>query len=434
MPMPTAGATFGVDGNNLRTRLSEVRAELAKARSDKAEAIKLRDAARAKFANAKHDGKITDWPEFREAEDAVATVGAADDRLTTLRAQENEILRLLGGPLTTDNDDPASFLSNPQTLATLEQMASTQMPIGRVELGFSSSRDAVVERLGMLAAAPDTGLPSDISRQIQAPQGIVPYPNRPLTLLDFVPSAPMDAGTYEYLQENAVAVTGAPVETPEGQVKPATELTFTDAEAKARTIAHYTKLKKQQLADVASLGPVVRNRLEYGVLKRLEAQVIAGDGAGENIRGLLNTTGVAVTTVTGLTNIMDRALEGIVDVMLVGAVPNVVLLHPRDWAQALRTKASGSGDYLSAGAFAVTAERMWGTVTLPSPAVTVDTAVVGDFANGATVLVREGVRVLASDSDQDDFIKNKITLLGEGRFAFVVWSPISFAKVDLTGA
>jgi hypothetical protein len=36
-----------------------------------------------------------------------------------------------------------------------------------------------------------------------------------------------------------------------------------------------------------------------------------------------------------------------------------------------------------------------------------------------------------SDSDSDDFVRNRLTLLGEGRFALAIWSPASFARVDL---
>ena len=59
-------------------------------------------------------------------------------------------------------------------------------------------------------------------------------------------------------------------------------------------------------------------------------------------------------------------------------------------------------------------------------------ALVGDFANGCTLFVREGANVRLSDSDQDDFVRNRATLLGEGRFALAVWSPASFVTVDLS--
>ena len=330
--------------------------------------------------------------------------------------------------------DEGSFLSDPNVLAGLERMANTSMPLGHLDLGQSLSRDAIVDRFGTLAAVGDTDVPSGASRR-GTPQGIIPAPTRPNRLLDFVPTLPMDGGSIPYLQELATASpsgSGMPAETVEGAVKPSMALQFVDAEAFARTIAAWTKVKRQTLADVAALQGAISYRLNNNVLRRLEYQIVNGDGSGENLRGVLNTTGVAVPDVSGFTVGMDKVLEGIVAVLLAEAVPNLTLLNPVDWANMIRAKASGDGQYFSSGAFAVTAEAMWGTATLPSPAIAPDTALVGDWSQGATVLVREGVTVRASDSDQNDFVSNKVTLLGEGRFAFPVWQPGCFAKVDLS--
>ena len=53
----------------------------------------------------------------------------------------------------------------------------------------------------------------------------------------------------------------------------------------------------------------------------------------------------------------------------------------------------------------------------------------GDWTNGATLFVREPVTIRMSDADQDDFVRNRVTVLGEGRFGLAVWSPASFCVV-----
>jgi hypothetical protein len=45
--------------------------------------------------------------------------------------------------------------------------------------------------------------------------------------------------------------------------------------------------------------------------------------------------------------------------------------------------------------------------------------------------MRQGVNVKTSDADQDDFIRNRVTLLAECRAAFPVWRPSAFAKAPL---
>jgi HK97 family phage major capsid protein len=98
----------------------------------------------------------------------------------------------------------------------------------------------------------------------------------------------------------------------------------------------------------------------------------------------------------------------------------------------LIAKATGNGHYYSGGPFSVTPQVMWGVPLVPSPAMAQGTVLIGDFAAGAQLFIREGVSVLLSDSDQDDFIKNEVTLLGEMRAALAVWRPAAFCTVDLT--
>lgn len=45
--------------------------------------------------------------------------------------------------------------------------------------------------------------------------------------------------------------------------------------------------------------------------------------------------------------------------------------------------------------------------------------------------VREVVHVRITDSDQNDFVSNRVTLLGEGMFGLAVWAPAGCCLVDL---
>jgi hypothetical protein len=45
--------------------------------------------------------------------------------------------------------------------------------------------------------------------------------------------------------------------------------------------------------------------------------------------------------------------------------------------------------------------------------------------------VRETVNLRTSDSDQDDFLRNRVTFLAEGRWALAVTEPSAFVLVHL---
>jgi HK97 family phage major capsid protein len=250
-------------------------------------------------------------------------------------------------------------------------------------------------------------------------------------VLDLIPTGTMDNNTFPYTQEGGSFGTAA--ETAEGGLKPEAALTLTDAEAVAATIAHWLKIRKQALADTPALQSIIDGRLRYGVLRRLEGQVLAGDGAGANIRGILNTTGIGAVTFAAGNKVVEQILKGITTVLLADAEATGIVMNPLDWQDALLTKASndagtvGSYEYVGGGPFQMTPQQLWGVPLIPSVAIAQGSALVGDFSIGAQLLIREGVNVLLSDSDQDDFIKNRVTMLAEMRAALPVFRPAAFA-------
>ena len=239
----------------------------------------------------------------------------------------------------------------------------------------------------------------------------------------------MTGKSFDYLQESGTF--GYAAETAEGQLKPEAGIDLTEAEVVAATIAVWIKAQRQQLADVSDLQRTLSDRLMYLVMRRLQDQVIAGDGTGENLLGITKTNGIgAVPFAAGA--LTDLVLDGIVGTLVSDATPDAVVVNPVDYSAMLKAKTSGSGDRLdSAGAFGTVPVTMWGLPAIPSNAIAQGTALVGAFSTQARLYVREAVHVRITDSDQDDFVKNRVTLLGEGRFGLAVWAPAAFCLVDL---
>jgi Phage capsid family len=408
---------------NHRQRLASLRERTRDARAQRARARETLDAARA----------VRD-------EDAEAVASLALDHaqveLETAERLEAMLLSSMAGVNGNSHGRGEDIFSDPQTIAALERLSSSSMPIGRLDLGPLMSADEVAGMLeagswgpNRMAASPDIA-PSDPSR-MGPHYGVRPQLRRRLSVLDLIPAATLDAGSgFRYLQESGDLTTAA--ETAEGQVKPEADLGLDDAEVVTQTIAHWLKLQRQQLADVPSLATTVQTRLTYGVMLRLEDAVLAGDGIGQHIRGILATPGIIDVPYVAGGPLSDLALDGIVAVELGFADANGVILHPTDWAAMLKATAVTSGERIdSDGAFGTPPVTVWGLPAVRSTAVPPGSALIGDFAGGATVYVRESVNLKSSDADQDDFVRNRVTLLAEGRFGLAVWSPQSFALVHL---
>ncbi len=74
---------------------------------------------------------------------------------------------------------------------------------------------------------------------------------------------------------------------------------------------------------------------------------------------------------------------------------------------------------------------LWDLPIIDSKVIPETSALVGDFTLACSLLVREGVNTRISDADQDDFIRNRVTLLAEARVALPVWQPSALAEVQL---
>jgi hypothetical protein len=420
--------------DGLRSKLAQVEADLADLRTERADKARKREEAKEAFVGL--DGYDVDSDEFKSAEAAVKDVGEVDDKIADVQATQVGILKMLGqsdkdiardkgvepGRGKSENEwkgwDSGSLFTD-EIKAALKRASTTKGRFGGIELGEVADAEALKADIA----------PSANQRRGDY-YGLLPQLTRPLRILDLLPSGTMDNNTLPYTVEGG-SFTGA-AETVEGALKPEAGVTFTDATATAQTIAAWMKIRKQALADVSVMRSIIDSRLRYMVQRRLEAQVLSGDGADPNIRGILNTSGLGTVAYAANELVADQVLRGITTVLLADADASGVVMHPIDWQNTLIAKAAGDGHYYSGGPFSVTPQVLWGVPLVPSPAIPQGTVLVGDFTIGAQLFIREGVQVLMSDSDQDDFLRNRVTLLGEMRAALAVFRPSAFAAVDLT--
>jgi HK97 family phage major capsid protein len=249
----------------------------------------------------------------------------------------------------------------------------------------------------------------------------------PLNLLDLIPAGTTDSNLIEYVQITAIPGSAAPVD--EMVLKPQEGITAVDATAPVRTIAGWIKASRQSLDDIAGLSTLINTLLPYDVRRAVMAQIIAGDGTGMNLTGIYNTTGVGKPAfVTGDTP-ADAVLRAMTTVILSFSEPNFVAMNPLDWQDLMLLKDTmGRYIYGTPGQLPgnVVAQTIWGLPIVTSVIIPQGSPLVGD-SMGCTLLVREGVNVKTSDSDQDDFVRNRITVLAETRVAFAVWRPSAFA-------
>lgn len=259
-------------------------------------------------------------------------------------------------------------------------------------------------------------------------------PNRLIDLL--VNRKALDGNAFEYFRQTVRTNNAAPVA--DNALKPTSVLTTAAVQDRARVIAHLSEPSPiRLLQDVDGLEDWLWSELADGVLDALEKQIIQGSGSGENMTGLLATSGtVAVAFATDPTTTLRKALTAM---QTAGQAPNAIVLHPSDAEGIDLTRWGASGGLLTGG-FANDTGNGFGTSAnifggpeiqrVISPSVVAGQAVLGDWRQ-IKLYVREAVNVLL-DMSGDLFKSNQFLARAEGRFGVGVLRPSSFALVDLT--
>lgn len=270
--------------------------------------------------------------------------------------------------------------------------------------------------------------------------GIVEGAFRVFTIEDLLTAIPTASNAIDWVRENVF--TNAAAETAEGTAKPQSSITFTPGTMPVSTIAHWIKITKQLAADNAALAAYINRRMIYGVNLRVEGQLVAGTGVAPNLNGLTNAGnftphGYTTASLTALglspTNRFDLIGKMIGDCALADYAADAVILNTGDW-WTMRLAKDSQGRYLLGDPGVNAPPTLFGLPVVASNAMTTDTVLVGSLSQATTLHNREGVTIDMSDSDENNFQLNLITLRAERRLALTVEKPAAMRFGDLTPA
>ncbi len=256
---------------------------------------------------------------------------------------------------------------------------------------------------------------------------------RELTVLDLVTRGTTSSEVLEYIIEgagtnNAAIVAEASASTGSTGSSPESALAFSKATAAIKEISHYIPITRRALADVGQMRTYIDSTLRYGVDEALEAQVLNGDGLGENFAGITNVAGT--TAQAFATDILTTTRKARTKAKTTGRVrPTGILMTPDNWEEIDLLK-DGNGRYYYGGPSNLGNARLWGLPVVESEILAANTAIIADFRH-AYLLDREQTQILASDSNSDWFLRKIIALLAIGRFGFYVQRPAAFVEAAL---
>jgi HK97 family phage major capsid protein len=265
--------------------------------------------------------------------------------------------------------------------------------------------------------------------------GVVQLEQQRLTIADLLSQARTTQPTIRYWRENTY--TNAATTVAEEGEKPEATFDVVETDAPVRKVAVVAKVSDETREDFPSIADYINERLRFMVGEREDRQIYSGNGTSPNIRGITATTGIQTEASASAADNLDAIHRAVTKVRSVGFFePDGIVMHPTDY-QKIRLAKDANGQYFGGGPFYNPYGNgplggmvgPWGLTPVVTTAATVGTALVGAFRLGATLFRRQGLMVEMTNSNEDDFVFNRITIRAEERIALAVWRPLAFCTV-----
>ena len=251
-------------------------------------------------------------------------------------------------------------------------------------------------------------------------RNVVTAPRTALVIRDLFGAETISGSTLQYLVEGAMQ--GTPAVTAEGAEKP--QIHFADPTVKTvslKKIACHIKESDEYIDDYPFLASAINGRLLYQ-LGLVEQNTLVTD--------LLATSGIQTGSITAAATYLDVAeaiLQAAMDVQDgSGFAADAIALNPADWFK-LRTLKLTTNEYFGGGPFgAQNVPNLWGIPVCVTTAIAANKFVVGAFKTCGSVVSRNGISIEATNTNEDDFVKNLMTIRAEERLALAVRRPAGF--------
>ena len=354
------------------------------------------------------------------SQDAKDAADVAMTKLNELRAQVEELEQKATRKAGADEADHRSLGQQFVESKGFKDLAESPSQRGKADMQLKAT--ITLATTDTLGAAGDTV-------QVTRVAGIVAPPERRMTVRDLITPGRMDGNALEYVKETGFVNNAGMVA--EAAAKPQSDLKFDLVSTTAKVVAHYVKASRQILSDSSMLASYIDGRLRYGLAFKEEQQLLNGDGTGQNLLGIIPQA-TAYAAPGGLTSAqaMDQMRLAMLQAELAEYPATGHVMNPIDWTRIELLKDT-TGRYIIGNPQGTTAPRLWNLPVVATQAIAQDKFLTGAFKLGAQLFDRWLARVEVATENEDDFIKNLVTILAEERLALAVYRPEAFIYGDL---
>ena len=264
---------------------------------------------------------------------------------------------------------------------------------------------------------------------VQMLPGILPAAPRKLHIRSLLPTGVMSTSAIHYLQETGSEGAVAAWADNSG-TKSQIDFDLTEQVAPSEFIAGYLRITRKALDDISAMRSYLQSRLLESYLDAEDAQLLNGNGTSPNLGGLITNA----EAYTGFRTIqVEKLIDSVAQVESNNHSVNGILVSPEQFYALLMNKTTyneytlpkpDAVNYINGQIYIA------GIPVYKSTAMADDAYLVGDWAKGAQLYVRENPIVRFFEEDGTNVRENKITVRVEGRVAL----PIYYTDAFVTGS
>jgi len=260
-------------------------------------------------------------------------------------------------------------------------------------------------------------------------------PTRPTHIRQLLAQGSTQSDVVRFVKESGYANGSAA--TAEGSTLAQSDFNMVASDANVRKIGTYFRISEEMLADTPQLTSYLSARAPEKLLEVEDTQILSGDGSGANIRGIISDANAFAAG--DLADSVDNANQFDVIVaalnQLAGANYNAdtILLNPSDFHKILLLKDT-QNNYLKDQVYSGLQPVFMGVKVVLNTAIPAGDFLIGNFAVGTQLWVRDGVNVEFFREDGTNVRDGFVTVRVSERVALTNYLPNAFVTGDFATA
>tara|TARA_R100000734_G_scaffold12891_1_gene9577 strand:+ start:758 stop:1936 length:1179 start_codon:yes stop_codon:yes gene_type:complete len=309
-------------------------------------------------------------------------------------------------------------------------------------MSFKSALEKAIEDGGLdsykkngnaeLILKADMKISSDFTGDVIAPtrvDGVKFDPAKPSHIREILPIGSTDSDVVRYVKETAYS-DGASFKQ-EGATLGQTDFELEAKDANVRKLGTYLRVSEEMMDDYKQLVSYLSARVPSKIMAVEDTQILNGNGSNPNLSGLF-TDGTAFSAgsfagAVSNANEFDVLVASMNQLALANYQADYIVLNPTDFHKILLLKDT-TNQYLKDQVYAGLQPNFMGVPVILNTACTAGKFLVGNFAMGSQLWVREGISLGIYREDGINVREGFVTIRVKERVALTNYNPNAFVQ------